>query len=215
MLLTLSRTPTPILKPNANLEERKIAMKDHLKTIRTLAQKAFDKDPRLIRARAAEREAKEKAKAAKYAEKQARLQKIAEEEAEAEAAKQAAIQAEKDAAALAKKQREAEKKKMQKERKRLRGLCEEAVVGDAVRGQQMESICGALNLMQLTGFCADIEGAETKAIQSKIDSEAARIEAEEAKEKKALADRLVEQQEAAEAEAEASQPILNHDLDQF
>lgn len=89
-----------------NAKERKSLMKEHLKTVRKLTQLAFDRDPRLARQRAAEREAKEAKKKEKFEAKQRELAKQAEAAAAEEAKRQAELDKEKEDAAAAKKEKE-------------------------------------------------------------------------------------------------------------
>jgi len=171
----------------------------------------MDRDPRLARARKAERDAKERAKKEKYEAKQAALAKREAEEAAERKQILDAMEKEKEDSAAAKKAREAEKKQAQKERKRLRGLCGEAAEASAETANSVEFLCSAFDLIQLKELCGKIDGADASSVVSTIAEAAGALEKVQEAERQKLAQeqeaiRRVEQEAALEEERRNAVP---------
>ena len=141
---------------NAKLREK--PKKDEFKRIRNFVDLAYKLDPRIAARKEAQRAERERHKAEKEAE---RLRKIEEERkfAEEEEKKK---ELEAVAAAEAKKQRQSEKKALQKERARLRKLCGVSATDDgssaviSLPADEVEILCSRLDLSLLAALCNEL-----------------------------------------------------------
>ncbi|PON75121.1 Octamer-binding transcription factor [Parasponia andersonii] len=145
-------------RQNAKLSEK--ARKEESARVRTLVDNAYKRDPRILRRKEEERAEKQRKKQAKYLAK-----KLEEEEAvrAAEEEKRRKEEEERQAAEAAlqqKKVKEKEKKLLRKERSRLRTLSGPVVSQNLLNfsGDDVESLCMALNIEQLRNLCDKMEG---------------------------------------------------------
>lgn len=151
---------------NAKLREK--AKKEETKRLKAFVESAFNQDPRMVRRREAERAEKE---ARKQAKNEAKRQQQEAAEATAKAEAEAKAKAEADAAvaaAEAKRARLTERKAMQKERSRLRGICSSADGGPLIGDFELGQLCEKLSLAQLQDLRTGLE-ADGSSRQQRID----------------------------------------------
>ncbi|PRW60561.1 dnaJ-like protein subfamily C member 2-like [Chlorella sorokiniana] len=148
-----------------NRKLREQGKKEEFRRIRDFVDCAYRQDPRILRRKEEERAERERRKAEKEAERQRQLE---EEKRKAEEAAAAAA-AEEAAAAEARKQRQVEKKALQRERARLRRLCAGEGGGEggasglpagAVDSEDVEHLCSNLGLDGLQRLCDQLAAVD-------------------------------------------------------
>lgn len=145
---------------NSKLREK--GKKDEKKRIREFVERAERLDPRILKRKEEERLAKEARKIQKETE---RLRKVKEEEERIEeAAKRQA--AEEAAAAEARKQRQQEKKVLQRERARFRRVCEEAKA--PIDHYDVEFVCANSDLESLQSLSFSLSSAMSASDKEEI-----------------------------------------------
>ena len=141
-----------------NKKKREEAKKADTKRIKTFITRAEECDPRVLKKKREEREAREAKKLAKGAgrrEAEAAAAKAAEEAAAAAAR---AAEEEKAQKANAKKELEKQKKALRKEKQRLRELASAAEGWVGHPGEdEVEELCGALDLQKMKALCDALE----------------------------------------------------------
>ena len=141
-----------------NKKKREEAKKADTKRIKTFITRAEECDPRVLKKKREEREAREAKKLAKGAgrrEAEAAAAKAAEEAAAAAAR---AAEEEKAQKANAKKELEKQKKALRKEKQRLRELASAAEGWVGHPGEdEVEELCGALDLEKMKALCDALE----------------------------------------------------------
>ena len=144
-----------------NKKKREEAKKADTKKIKTFIQRAEEVDPRVLKKRKEEKEAREAKRLAKGAGKREAEEAARKAAEEAAAAAAAAEVAAKEAKANAKKELEKQKKLLRKEKARLRDISAKAEgwighPGDA----EVEELCGALDFAALKALCDASESLE-------------------------------------------------------
>lgn len=143
-----------------NTKLREKGKKEEFKRLRDFVELAQRLDPRIRRRKEEQRAERERLKAAKEAERE----RLAEEERKRKEEEERKRAEEEAAAAEAKKQRQVEKKALQKERARLRKLC--GISGSdtdrvqfaeaSVDSDQIELLCSSLDLLGLNTLCEEL-----------------------------------------------------------
>lgn len=197
-----------IERHNAKLREK--GKKEEFRRVRDFVELAHRLDPRVQRHKEAQRAERERQKAEREAERQRRAEE-AQRKIEEEARRKAE---EEEAAAAARKQRQVEKKALQKSRARLRKLCGVAAGDDApvlttVDEDDVELLCARLDLSSIHGLCEQLaathlgEAEKLAAVEASLASVRTETEIEQKKKEAAAAAataaaKLAAQQEAAE-----------------
>ena len=144
-----------------NVKLREKAKKEETNKIKALVQTAYDSDPRVRAAAAAAKAAKEAKKLEKGAAARAAKEAADAEAAAAAAAAEAAAAAAADQRGDAKKQKEAARKALQRERKRLRTAAEPAIASNRLASglADVETLCSDLPVEAITSLAAAVEAA--------------------------------------------------------
>ncbi|KAI7843108.1 hypothetical protein COHA_003279 [Chlorella ohadii] len=187
-----------------NRKLREQGKKEEFRRIRDFVDCAYKQDPRILRRKEEERAERERRKAEKEAERQRQLE---EERRKAEEAAAAAA-AEEAAAAEARKQRQVEKKALQRERARLRRLCAGEGGGEgsssglpagAVDSEDVEQLCSNLGLEGLQRLCDQLAAVD-------LDAEAKRAAVQQ--QLAAVGQQLQQEQAQKDAAAQAAAAAL-------
>ncbi|KVH91675.1 dnaJ homolog subfamily C member 2-like [Cynara cardunculus var. scolymus] len=147
-------------RQNAKLSEK--ARKEEHARIRSLVDNAYKRDPRVLRRKETLKAEKQKKKEAKFMAKKQQEEEAARVAEENRRKKEEEDKQAAEAASQQKKVKEKEKKLLRKERTRLRTLST-AVVSERLLNlskDDVESICMALDTLQLRNLCDNMEGKE-------------------------------------------------------
>ncbi|KAK9787621.1 hypothetical protein WJX73_010169 [Symbiochloris irregularis] len=183
-----------------NSKLREGGKKEEKRRLKEFVEAAYKRDPRILRQREFERSERDRKKREKQDAARARVeaeQRAAAEVAAATAAKEAAAAEE---AAEARKVRQREKKAMQKERQRLRGLC--ASIGgatDFATDERVETLCFSLPLEGMQALCDQLSAVEPSQRKPLLMEQAGSVETEKAAEAQAKAEAHAAALHSAEA----------------
>eukprot|EP00658_Telonema_sp_P-2_P068301 TRINITY_DN5723_c0_g1_i21.p1 TRINITY_DN5723_c0_g1~~TRINITY_DN5723_c0_g1_i21.p1 ORF type:complete len:474 (-),score=99.42 TRINITY_DN5723_c0_g1_i21:323-1744(-) len=198
-----------------NDRTRRKYKKEESARIRKLVDFALDRDPRIMRHKQFEKEEKERKRKEKYNNRQAEKNALADKQAAAEAARAAEEAAAKDQAKSDKEKRQALKKQLKFERKKITKLCAAAIQEKPEIQWELDMCIGAgdhpdvpMDMLQFYLFeweqipdvKALIETIERTAQETKLANETARLEA-----KSASAQQIAKAKADQEAESAARQ----------
>ena len=199
---------------------REAEKKKDTKIIKAFIEAAEANDPRVLKKRQEEKDAREAKRMAKGAGKREAEEAAKKAAEEAAAAAAAAAEAEKAAKANAKKELEKQKKALRKEKARLREIAKQAEGWVGHPGEDdVEELCGALELVSLKALADSLEGpseadaADPGTVVEGLLQALAGINSAKSEERKKAAEEAAARQAAAKGEKPAASAPWDDDAE--